>query len=73
MKMDMSPEDIQTAYNAAMDSVNLLNGPKPVGMSDADWTACISRNVRHLEIMVSKDCWEGYDMTPLTNAIAANG
>jgi hypothetical protein len=70
--MEMTSEDIQRSYNAAMDSVNLLNGPKPTGMSDADWADCVRRNVEHLEIMVAKDYWEGQDLTPLTDAIAAN-
>ena len=72
MEMEMTSEDIQRNYNAAMDSVNLVNGSKPEGMSDADWTDCVRRNVEHLEIMVAKDYWEGQDLTPLTDAIAAN-
>lgn len=67
----LTSEDIQRSYNAAMDSVNLVNGNKPAGMSDEDWTDCMRRNVEHLKIMVAKDYWEGQDLTPLTEAIAA--
>lgn len=70
--MQMTSEDVQQNYNAAMDSVNLVNGPTPEGMSDEDWTDCVRRNVEHLEIMVAKDYWEGQSLTPLTDAIAAN-
>ncbi len=70
--MEVTSEDITRSYNAAMDSVNLINGPKPEGMSDADWADCVRRNVRHLEVMVAKDYWEGQDLTPLTDAIAAH-
>jgi hypothetical protein len=55
-----------------MDSVNLLNAGKPNGMDDQEWNDCVHRNVEHLKIMVAKDFWNGQDLTPLQNAIAAN-
>ena len=57
-------------YSAAMDSVNLINAGKPVQMSDADWTDCLSRNKEHLKIMVAKDFWTTEDLTPLQQAAA---
>lgn len=69
----LTSEDIQRSYNAAMDSVNLVNGPTPAGMSAEEWTDCVRRNVEHLKIMVAKDYWEGQDLTPLQDAIEAHG
>ena len=69
----LTPEQIQKHYDAAMDSVNLLNAGKPEDMSDEDWTDCVSRNVEHLEIMVAKDYWtDAQDITVLQAAIDAN-
>ena len=65
-------EEVQRHYDAAMDSVNLLNAGQPEGMDDADWADCKKRNVDHLKIMVTKDFWNGQDLAPLNAAIAAN-
>lgn len=59
--------------SAAMDSVNLLNAGKPAYQSDADWADCVKRNVEHLKIVVAKEWPEGYDLSALNAAIAANG
>ena len=68
----LTPEDIQRHYNAAMDSVNLLNEGKPKYMNDEEWANCVKRNVEHLKIMVAKDFWIDQDLTPLQDAIDAN-
>ena len=68
----MTPEEIAQHYNAAMDSVNLLNAGKPSYVDDVEWTDMVSRNVEHLKIMVAKDFWTDEDLTPLHDAIAAN-
>jgi hypothetical protein len=62
----------QGTYNAAMDSVNLLNAGKPADQSDADWADCVKRNVEHLKIIVAKDWPAGFDLAPFNAAIAAN-
>ena len=67
----ITAEEIAKHYSAAMDSVNLINGSKPAGMSDEDWADCIARNKEHLEIMVAKDFWTTEDLTPLQDAINA--
>ena len=64
-------EEIARHYSAAMDSVNLINGGKPEGMTDEDWADTVARNVAHLEIMVAKDFMQGQDLAPLNAAIAA--
>jgi hypothetical protein len=66
---DITPEDIQRHYDAAMDSVNLLNAGKPEGMDDQEWADTVARNKEHLQIMVAKDFWQGQDLTPLQQAI----
>ena len=69
MEDTLTPENIQRQYNAAMDSVNLLNAGKPEYMDDEEWADCVKRNVQHLEIMVAKDFWTDQDLTPLIEAI----
>lgn len=70
---NLTAEQIQKNYDAAIDSVNLLNAGKPSDMSDDDWADTVSRNVGHLEIMVAKDYWtDAQDITVLQAAIDAN-
>ena len=66
--MELTAEEIQKHYNAAMDSVNLINGGKPESMSDEDWAACVERNKAHLQIMLAKDFWTTQDLKPLQDA-----
>ena len=69
----MTPEEIQAHYNAAMDSVALLNAGKPAELSTDEWTACVSRNVEHLRLMVAKTYWtSSQDISVLQAAIDAN-
>lgn len=63
-----TPEQIQRHFNAAMDSVNLINGGKPDNMTDADWADCLSRNKEHLKIMLAKPYWTNEDLAPLQAA-----
>jgi hypothetical protein len=69
--MELTAEEIQKHYDAAIDSVNLLNAGKPEDMSDEDWADCVQRNKAHLEIMVAKDFWTTQDLAPLQAAINA--
>jgi len=66
--MELTAEQIQGHYNAAMDSVNLINAGKPEGMNDAEWAACVERNKSHLQIMLAKDFWTTQDLKPLQDA-----
>ena len=66
----LTAEQIQAHYSAAMDSVNLINGGKPEGMSDEEWADTVSRNKEHLNIMLAKDFWTTEDLTPLQAAVA---
>ena len=66
----VTPEQVEQSYNAAMDSVNLLNAGKPEKMTDTEWTDCVKRNKEHLEIQLAKDdYYVGYDLTPFEDAI----
>lgn len=69
----LTAEEIQKQYDAAMDSVNLLNASKPEPLSDDEWADCVSRNVEHLKIMVDKPYWtDAQDIAVLQAAIDAN-
>jgi len=68
----VTPEEVHRSYNAAMDSVNLLNAGKPEQMTDEDWADTVKRNKEHLEIQIAKgDYYAGYDLTPFEEAIAS--
>ena len=63
-------QEVERSYNAAMDSVNLLNAGKPEDMSDEDWADTVKRNKEHLQIQLDKgDFYAGYDLTPFQEAI----
>jgi hypothetical protein len=66
----LTPEQIARHYSAAMDSVNLINGGKPEGMTAEDWADCLSRNKEHLVIMLAKDYWTTENLAPLQAASA---
>ena len=68
--MELTAEEIQKHYDAAMDSVNLINAGKPEDMDDAEWADTVQRNKDHLKIMLAKDFWTTQDLTPLRNAAA---
>ena len=70
MENEITAEQIAKHYSAALDSVNLINGGQPEGMTDADWADCLSRNKEHLKIMLAKDFWTTEDLTPLRTASA---
>jgi hypothetical protein len=69
---ELTPEQqVQRSYNAAMDSVNLLNAGKPEDMTDEYWVDTVKRNKEHLEIQIAKgDYYAGFDLTPFESAIA---
>ena len=69
--LELTPEqEVQRSYDAAMDSVNLLNAGKPEKMTDEDWADCVARNKEHLEIQIAKgDYYAGHDLTPFQDAV----
>ena len=70
--LELTPEqEVQRNYDAAMDSVNLLNAGKPEDMTDEDWADTVKRNKEHLEIQIAKgDYYAGYDLKPFEDAVA---
>jgi hypothetical protein len=70
MENEITAEQIAQHLSAAMDSVNLINGGQPEGMTDADWADCLARNKAHLLIMLEKTYWTTEDLTPLRTASA---
>jgi len=70
--LELTPEqEVQRNYDAAMDSVNLLNAGKPEKMTDAEWADCVARNKEHLEIQIAKgaEYYGTNDLTPFTEAV----
>ena len=63
-------QEVQRNYDAAMDSVNLLNAGKPEDMTAEDWADTVKRNKEHLEIQIAKgEYYAGHDLTPFENAV----
>ena len=69
--LELTPEqEVQRSYDAAMDSVNLLNAGKPEYMTAEDWADTVKRNKEHLEIQIAKgDYYAGHDLTPFEDAV----
>ena len=69
--LELTPEqEVQRNYDAAMDSVNLLNAGKPEDMTNEDWADTVKRNKEHLEIQIAKgEYYAGHDLTPFENAV----
>ena len=70
--LELTPEqEVQRSYDAAMDSVRLLEAGKPEDMTDEDWADTVKRNKEHLEIQIAKgaDYYGTNDLTPFENAI----
>ena len=68
----LTAEEIQAHYDAALDSVTLINDLMALDSRDDEETAAVARNVEHLQIMVAKDYWtKAQDLAPLNAAITA--
>ena len=68
---ELTAEQIAKKYSSAIDSVNLINDLLAKTDRTDEENDSITRNVEHLEIMVTKDFWTTEDLTPLQNAITA--
>jgi len=70
--LELTPEqEVQRSYDAAMDSVNLLNAGKPEKMTVEDWADTVKRNKEHLEIQIAKgaEFYGEHDLTPFVEAV----
>ena len=71
--LELTPEqELQRNYDAAMDSVALLQAGQPKDMTDADWQDCKQRNIDHLKIQIAKgaEYYGSLDLTPFKDAVA---
>jgi hypothetical protein len=64
-----TPEETARHYSTMMDSVHVINSLVPT--ADVDDLDTLDRNVRHLEHMLERDWWDGYDLAPINAAITA--
>ena len=64
--LELTPEqEVQRNFDAAMDSVRLLEAGKPEDMLDTDWADTVKRNKEHLSIQLNKEgFYDGYDLQP---------
>jgi hypothetical protein len=70
--IELTPEqEVQRNYNAAMDSVNLLQAGKPEDITDEEWADTVARNKAHLEIQIAKgaEYYGSNDLTPFVEAV----
>tara|TARA_B100002019_G_C21261127_1_gene596769 strand:- start:300 stop:605 length:306 start_codon:yes stop_codon:yes gene_type:complete len=63
-------EEINKHYSAAIDSMELINNLLNKTVHTMHELDLISRNVQHLEIMVSKNFWDFRDLEGFKNAIS---
>ena len=73
--MAETAEQIVQHYTAMGHSVDLIHavidGTQYVDQSTDEKNDCVSRNVEHLEIMLTRDYWTNEDMTAVNTAIVA--
>jgi hypothetical protein len=70
--IELTPEqEVQRSYNAAMDSVRLLEAGKPADMEEAEWLDTVKRNKDHLSIQIAKgaEFYGSNDLTPFKDAV----
>ena len=63
--------EIARHYAAMSESVDLINEIIATGDKDEESLDAISRNVKHLEIMVTQTYWTTEDMSDVNAAITA--
>ena len=64
-------QEVQRSYDAAMDSVRLLEAGKPTEMEESEWQDTVARNKAHLEIQIAKgaEFYGSNDLTPFKDAV----
>jgi len=66
----ITPFEISQHYSRTLESVALVNEVLGCGDTDDESKDCVSRNTKHLEIMVAKDYWTTEDMSTVNQAIS---
>ena len=69
--MAETAEQIVQHYTAMGHSVDLINEVIATGDKDSESLDAISRNVEHLELMLTRDYWTDEDMSSVNSAITA--
>jgi hypothetical protein len=64
-------QKVEKHYLITLESVDLINKAIAGARFPEDPKKAVARNVEHLKIMLSKNFWEGQDMTPIEDAIVA--
>ena len=68
-------ESIAQHYTAMGHSVNLINNvindEQEVYVTESEKSNAVDRNVRHLELMLTRDYWTNEDMTDVDAAIVS--
>ena len=64
-------QEVEQSYNAALDSVALLEAGKPADMDETEWQNTVKRNKEHLEIQIAKgaEFYGEHDLTPFVEAV----
>jgi hypothetical protein len=64
-------QEVEQSYNAALDSVALLEAGKPADMDETEWQNTVKRNKEHLEIQIAKgaEYYGEHDLTPFVEAV----
>ena len=63
-------QEVQRSYDAAMDSVRLLEAGKPTDMEESEWQDTVKRNKEHLNLQLAKpEFYAGYDLKPFEDAV----
>ena len=74
-EIELTTEEIAQHYTAMGHSVDLINaviaGTEMAENNVDEKNDCVSRNVEHLEIMLTRDYWTNEDMTAVNTAIVA--
>jgi hypothetical protein len=63
--------ELTEIYSAAIDSVAYIEGGKPQGMSEDEWTLGVKRNTAHLSFVTGAYDLSGFDVSRIEAALGA--
>lgn len=63
---ELTVEEVERQFSAAIDSVNLIKGDKPEALTEEEWADVIDRNIEHLVIMCGKEYFSADQIEALT-------
>ncbi len=68
--MELTTEQVDQHYAAAMDSVRLISQGQPRYMTDDEWHDCLERNKDHIRLMLTKSYMQDRDLTAMELALS---